>query len=50
MDVTENGLRGVRPDRDALTGVATGKPAKSGKRRGGQRDGAPTVPDAEFTS
>jgi hypothetical protein len=49
-DVTENGLRGVRPDRDAVTGVATGKPAKLGKRRGGQRDGAPTIPDAEFTS
>lgn len=54
-DVTENGLRGVRPDRDAVTGVATGKPAKLGRRRGGKgrggrRDGAPTVPDAEFTS
>jgi hypothetical protein len=54
-DVTENRLRGVRPDRDAVTGVATGKPAKLGRRRGGKgrggrRDGAPTVPDAEFTS
>jgi polysulfide reductase-like protein len=50
-DVTTNGLRGVRPDRDALTGVATGK--RGGRRdgkRNGQRDGAPTVPVAEFTS
>jgi hypothetical protein len=51
-DVTKNGLRGRRPDRTALTGVATGK---SGRRRGGNgrgrhSDGAPTVPDAEFTS
>jgi hypothetical protein len=50
-DVTTNGLRGVRPDRDALTGVATGKRGRrrDGKRNG-QRDGAPTVPAAEFTS
>ncbi|HEY3691646.1 MAG TPA: NrfD/PsrC family molybdoenzyme membrane anchor subunit [Pseudonocardiaceae bacterium] len=51
--VTRDGLQGVRPDRDALTGVATGKPGKLGRRRGGRgalRDGAPTVPDAEFTS
>jgi hypothetical protein len=46
-DVTKDGLRGVRPDRDALTGVTTGKPKRL---RGRQRDGAPTVPDAEFTS
>jgi hypothetical protein len=46
-DVTKDGLRGVHPDREALTGVATGKP---GRWRGRQRDGAPTVPDAEFTS
>ena len=46
-DVTKNGLHGARPDRDALTGVATGKP---GKLRTRQRDGAPTVPDAKFTS
>jgi Polysulphide reductase, NrfD len=46
-DVTKDGLRGVRPDRDALTGMATGKPRRL---RGRQRDGAPTVPDAEFTS
>ncbi|PZS40746.1 MAG: hypothetical protein DLM62_01230, partial [Pseudonocardiales bacterium] len=58
-DVTENGLRGARPDRDAVTGVATGQRGKrggkgrgkrSGKGRGRQGDGAPTVPDAEFTS
>jgi hypothetical protein len=46
-DVTKDGLRGVRPDRDALTGVATGRPARLRARRG---DGAPTVPDAKFTS
>jgi hypothetical protein len=46
-DVTKHGLRGVRPDRDALTGVATGKRSRL---RGRRRDGAPTVPDAEFTS
>ncbi|MBV8994109.1 MAG: polysulfide reductase NrfD [Pseudonocardiales bacterium] len=50
-DVTTNGLRGVRPDRDALTGVATGKRGRRrDRRRTGQRDGAPTVPAAEFTS
>lgn len=50
-DVTTNGLRGVRPDRDALTGVATGKRGRRrDRRRNGQRDGAPTVPAAEFTS
>ena len=46
-DVTKDGLRGVRPDRDAPTGVATGRP---GRLRTRQRDGAPTVPDAKFTS
>jgi DMSO reductase anchor subunit len=46
-DVTKDGLRGVRPDRDALTGVATGK---RHRERTGQRDGAPTVPKADFTS
>jgi DMSO reductase anchor subunit len=36
---------------DALTGLATGKPGRRGGRKGnGQRDGAPTVPDVEFTS
>lgn len=42
-DVTKEGLRGVRPDRDAVTGVATGKR----RRRGGEQ---PTVPEAEFRS
>ncbi len=46
-DVTKDGLRGQRPDRDALTGVATGKRAKLRAR---QRDGAPTVPEVTFTS
>jgi hypothetical protein len=55
-DVTKDGLQGVRPDRNALTGVATGKPGgqangrRGGWRRRGRGDGAPTVPDAEFTS
>ncbi|MFY9808400.1 MAG: NrfD/PsrC family molybdoenzyme membrane anchor subunit, partial [Pseudonocardiaceae bacterium] len=68
-DVTRDGLQGVRPDRDALTGVATGKQGglrgghdgrgnqqrthangRRGGRRRGQGDGAPTVPEAEFTS
>jgi hypothetical protein len=48
-DVTREGVRGVEPDREALTGVATGR---HGRRRGKDRgqDGQPTVPDAEFTS
>jgi DMSO reductase anchor subunit len=46
-DVTKDGLRGKRPDRDAVTGVASGKRRKLRAR---QRDGIPTVPDAEFTS
>lgn len=51
-EVTTDGLTGVRPDRAARTGVATGK---RGRRRNGpgrdrRGDGAPTVPDAEFTS
>jgi hypothetical protein len=44
-DVTRKGLRGVQPDRDALTGIAAGR---AGKRS--RRDGEPTVPEAEFTS
>jgi Polysulphide reductase, NrfD len=43
-DVTRDGLRGVRPDREALTGVHTGR---RGRRRGGEQ---PVVPRAEFTS
>jgi hypothetical protein len=43
-DVTREGLRGVRPDRDALTGVAYGR------RRRPRRDGDPTMPRAEFRS
>jgi hypothetical protein len=44
-DVTRDGLRGARPDRDALTGVAGGQ-----VRTRPRRDGDPTVPRAEFTS
>jgi Polysulphide reductase, NrfD len=43
-EVTREGLRGVRPDREALTGVNTGR---RGRRRGGEQ---PMVPEAEFTS
>jgi hypothetical protein len=46
-DVTREGLRGTRPDREALTGVATGR---RGRRRGKNTDGQPTVPKAEFSS
>lgn len=46
-DVTRDGLRAIRPDRDAVAGVATGKRRQ---RRNVQRDGAPTVPEAEFNS
>ena len=42
-EVTRDGLRGVRPGREALTG------AKGGRRRG-RRGEQPMVPDAEFTS
>ncbi len=43
-DVTKEGLRGVRPDREALTGVHTGR---RGRRPGAEQ---PVVPQAEFTS
>jgi DMSO reductase anchor subunit len=44
-DVTRGGQRGVRPDRDAVTGVHTGRRGR-GRGRGEQ----PMVPPAEFTS
>jgi Polysulphide reductase, NrfD len=43
-DVTRGGLRGVRPEREATTGVNTGRRRK---QRGAEQ---PMVPDAEFTS
>ncbi|MBN9110836.1 MAG: polysulfide reductase NrfD [Pseudonocardia sp.] len=48
-DVTKDGLRGVRPDREAVTGVTTGRPrgGRGRRRRGGE---TPQVPDATFTS
>lgn len=49
-DVTRNGVSGeVRPDREALTGVAAGKrrPRRRGRERRGEQ---PMVPAAEFTS
>jgi hypothetical protein len=44
-DVTRQGLRGKRPDRDAMTGVNL-----RGRRRGKHRAEQPMVPPAEFTS
>jgi formate-dependent nitrite reductase membrane component NrfD len=59
-DVTVDGLAGVRPDREALTGVnqrSAGErnaAAESGgrrrKRRGGRRGEQAMVPEAEFSS
>lgn len=43
--VTRDGLTGVRPDREALTGVAAGRDRR--RRRGGEQA---MVPDAQFTS
>ena len=45
-DVTRDGLRGVRPGREATTGVSAGRRAGRRRRRGEQ----PMVPEAEFTS
>jgi formate-dependent nitrite reductase membrane component NrfD len=52
-DVTRRGLRGVRPGRDATTGVNTGpggdvQPARRWRRK--RRGEAPMVPEATFTS
>lgn len=47
---TPEGLRGKRPDRDAMTGVNAGprrRRRSGGRRQGGER---PMVPPAEFTS
>lgn len=44
-DVTREGLRGVRPDREAMTGVHAGRRG----RRGGRGE-QPMVPPAEFSS
>ncbi len=51
-EVTTDGLKGARPDREATTGVNTGPgtpdlPTTARRRRGGER---PVVPDAEFRS
>lgn len=48
-DVTRDGLRGVRPDRDAMTGNLDGERRKPGRRRRGRAE-QQMVPDAEFTS
>jgi hypothetical protein len=42
--VTKKGMRGVRPGREALTGMF------AGRRGGGRRGEQPMVPPAEFTS
>jgi hypothetical protein len=46
-EVTPEGLGGKRPDREALTGVHTGRRGRRRRRGGGER---PMVPPAEFTS
>lgn len=48
-DVTRDGLRGVRPDREALTGAADGTAARPG-RRAGRRGEQTMVPEASFQS
>ena len=45
-EVTHDGQRGVRPGREAMTGVHAGRRGRWRGRRGEQ----PMVPDAEFTS
>jgi DMSO reductase anchor subunit len=45
-EVTREGLRGVRPGREAMTGVNAGRPARRHRRRGAQE----MVPPAAFTS
>ncbi|MEU2056015.1 NrfD/PsrC family molybdoenzyme membrane anchor subunit [Streptomyces bungoensis] len=44
-DVTRGGVRGARPDREALTGAAAGR-----RRRRRGRGEQPMVPEAEFSS
>jgi Polysulphide reductase, NrfD len=46
--VTREGLRGVRPDREAVTGAADDKPVRP--RRKGARGERPMVPEARFQS
>ncbi|HEX8009241.1 MAG TPA: NrfD/PsrC family molybdoenzyme membrane anchor subunit [Trebonia sp.] len=49
-DVTREGLRGTRPDRDAMTGVNIPRRWR-GKRGGGKGKGEePVIPPAQFTS
>lgn len=40
-DVTRDGLRGVRPDRDAVTGVAAGRPRRGRHRRSPPKSSSP---------
>lgn len=50
-EVTREGLKGVRPDREARTGVSTGRRRRGRGQRGrGGRGEQPMVPPAEFTS
>jgi Polysulphide reductase, NrfD len=46
--VTRDGLRGARPDREAVTGAVDGKPIRP--RRRGSRGEQPMVPEATFDS
>ncbi|MCE0767117.1 polysulfide reductase NrfD [Pseudonocardia kujensis] len=48
-DVTRDGLRNVRPDRDAVTGVVAGRPRRGRRGHGGGGE-TQQVPDATFTS
>lgn len=47
--VTRDGLRGTRPDREALTGADDGVAVRPRRRRGGRGE-RPMVPAAEFSS
>jgi formate-dependent nitrite reductase membrane component NrfD len=49
-EVTVDGLQGVRPDREALTGVNQAHSGGRGKRRRRRRAERSMVPPAEFTS
>jgi Polysulphide reductase, NrfD len=48
-EVTRDGLRGVRPDREAVTGAVDGRPLRPRRRKGGRGE-QPMVPEATFDS
>jgi formate-dependent nitrite reductase membrane component NrfD len=49
-EVTADGLRGVRPEREALTGINDLPSGRRSRRRRGRRGERSMVPPAEFTS